>query len=216
MVSVSLLWFSIPFSLSLTALGYNYGFWTTRGFLSPPPDWAHKSLVNLFVFTQRLDVRNELQKGTSAFGSKTLSQVFCFPAVCELFTAVRAAVIWETHLQRKMLHWLLPACSLPLFPLQFPFSPPIFPLFPFPSTLHTLHYSFPLPFFCLLGILRMMSESPSLLKIHCQINIKACGKIQLALCDLLWCVTQDPGSMAHLLTSQRYEGLGDPQLLETP
>lgn len=43
------------------------------------PNWAYKSPVNLFVFTQRLDMRNELQKGTSAFGSKTPSQAYLLP-----------------------------------------------------------------------------------------------------------------------------------------
>lgn len=146
-------------------------------------------------------------------GQSLLPRLICFPAVCELFTAVRAAATCETHLQTKMLQSLLPPCSLPLFPFQFLFSSP-FSLFPFPSTFHPLLQAFPFTFFCLLGILGTRSESPSLLKIHCQINIKAGRKIQLALCDLS--ATQDPGFMAYLPTSQGYEELADPQLLETP
>lgn len=166
---------------------------------------------------QRLDVRNELQKGTSAFGSKPLSQAFLHPCC-----------VWTVHccesccyLRNSSSNKDAAVTAASLFSSSFLFPIPFFSysLFLLPCFLSSLSpvfasttSSFSFPFFCLLGIPRMTSESPSLLKIHCQINIKAGKKIQLALCDLSWSATQDPG----LPTSQGYEGLGDPQLLETP
>lgn len=208
-------------SLSLShSPGYNYGFWTARGFLfiffSPQIGLTNHWLIYLFLCKGWMWEMNS-RRVQVPLGQSLFPRLFCIPAVCELFTAVRAAVIWETHLQTKMLQWLLPPFSLPPSSFQFPFSP--IPFFsshvsslPSPQYFASTTSSFSFPLFCLLGIPRMMSESPSLLKIHCQINIKAGKKIQLALCDLSWSATQDPG----LPTSQGYEGLGDPQLLETP
>lgn len=157
-------------------------------------------------------MRNELQKGTSAFGSKTLSQAFLLPCC-----------VWTAHccesccyLRNSSSNKDAAVTTASLFSSSFPFPIPFFSSrissLPFPQYFASTASSFSLPFFCLLGILRITSESPSLLKIHCQINIKEGRKIQLALCDLTLSATQGPG----LPTSQGYEGLGDTQLLETP
>lgn len=71
-------WLSIPFSQSHPAPECNYGFWTTTivSFFFFLPNLAHKSLINLFVLTQRLNVRNELWKGTNIFGSKIFPGLF--------------------------------------------------------------------------------------------------------------------------------------------
>lgn len=165
---------------------------------------------------QRLDVRNELRKGTSACGSKTLSQAYLLPCCVWTVHCCESCCYLRNSSSNKDAAVTAASLFSSLFPFPIPFFSSHLSSLPFPQHLASTTLSFSLPFFCPLGILRMTSESPSLLKIHCQINIKAGGKIHLALCDLLWSATQDPGFMAYLPTSQGYKGLGDPQLLETP
>ena len=158
----------------------------------------HKWSINLFGLMESVDVRNELWKGTSTFGSKALSQdsllLCCVWAArfCEGRELHKAAVTWETHLQR--------CCSDYCLPVLLPFSPFLsHSLFLFPSFFSSLLQCFAsiplslfLSCFCSLGILRTTSGTPSLLKIHCQINIKTGGEIHLVQCNLLWSATHSP------------------------
>lgn len=126
-------------------------------------------------------------------GQRLFPRLICFPAVCELFTTARAGSCTKLLLSKKLI-FRQRCCSDYCLPVLLPLSlsHSLFLLFPsFLSSLSQHFASIPLslslPFFCPLGILRMTSESPSLLKIHYHINIKGGGKIHLALWFIAIC-----------------------------
>lgn len=122
-------------------------------------------------------------------GQRLFPRLICFPAVCELFTAARAGSCTKLLLSEKLI-FKQRCCRDDGLPVLLPLSHSLFLLLYFLSSLPQCFASTPLSLslpFCLLGILRMTSESPSLLKIHCQINIKAGGKsiwLCVIYCDL--------------------------------
>lgn len=100
------------------------------------------------------------------------------------------------------------------FPLPFPF-PALLPslLSSLPHHFESISLRLSLLHFCPPGILQMTSECVSLLKLQCQINIKAKGKINLLVRPsktLQWRVKQ----VSQPLTMKSYEELSDPLLLK--